>query len=428
MSRIRKFWIIFILTLICLVAFGAYRTLNTGKNQDSEFTEYEKQATGTDAGNKGTEATPTDSSAETEDSSNYVTLVALGQNYMNDSVIHSGMAADGSYNYSFLFEKLAPYLQKADIAALCTGGLNAGNALGISGYPVFNAPEEFCAAAVASGINTVALANVRINNLGSDAITSCLNIWKNASPDMNVLGVHESAEEPVVITEIHGLKIAMLDFTAIMEKSMADDKTYQVDFFGNYQGGAANLSGLSEKTLAKLDEAQKSADFVVVFASWGVDDTTQISAFQKRIALQLTEAGADLIIGYRTNQLQTVEWVQADNGNRALCYYSLGNFVSSEHAAANLVGGMATVGIKVENGLTVIDEEKTGLIPLVMQYAYPGTGEEVSVTATIPLRDYTDEIAQNHGMKVKYGKVFDTATVKGILDAVVSSEWIRDPS
>ena len=173
-----------------------------------------------------------------------------------------------------------------------------------------------------------------------------------------------------------------------------------------------------------MDAAAKASDFVVVFASWGLEDTHEISATQERFAKQLTEAGADLIIGNRPNYLQKVEWVAADNGNRALCFYSLGNLISSETTPDALLGGIAKVGIKVENGLTVIDEENTGLIPVVTQYTYSGSGNEVQVEGAVPFTAYTDEMAAAHGIIAKKGITFNRDVLQQILNGSVDAGFI----
>lgn len=405
-----------VLTLVCVIIIDNFQRVRDEK----KISIAQKKENETAEGNH---QEPDESGQE----SNYVTFVALGQNYMNDSVIHSGQSEDGTSNYDFMFSGLSSYLQSADIAALCPGSVIGGNALGVSGYPTFNSPEEVCDAAVAAGIDVVAMANIRVNSMGSTAISSCLNIWKSKSDALKVLGIHDSPDDTSIpIMEVNGLKIALLDYTAVISDALNDDEVYKVNFLGRYSGGQADLSVLSEKTLAEIDAANKSSDFVIVFASWGLDDTHDITATQQRFAQQLTEAGADLIIGYRPNNLQKVEWITAENGNRALCYYSLGNFISSENTQGALIGGMAKVGIKVENGLTVIDEENTGLVPIVTQYSYSGTGDEVDVTATIPFSAYTDEMAASHGITTKYGVAFDRASIENIIHSTVDASFLLE--
>ena len=409
MKTLKKTVIIVVLTLICIIIFNNY-------NHNKSIKKLEQA---------GKEETTADQTAEEEEISNYVTFLALGQNLMNDSVINSGKQEDGSYNYDYIFNGITGYLQEADLSALCQGSVIGGNSLGISGYPQFNAPEELCDAVANAGIDTVAMANVRVNNLGSAAVSTCLSVWHSKAPEVQVLGIHDSAEENhYTIIEKNGLKIAFLDYTAVINTAISNEEAYKIDFFGNYSGGSADLQTLSDATKADLDAAAKASDFVVVFASWGLEDTHKISATQERFAKQLTEAGADLIIGNRPNYLQKVEWVAADNGNRALCFYSLGNLISSETTPDALLGGLAKVGIKVENGLTVIDEENTGLIPVVTQYTYSGSGNEVQVEGAVPFTAYTDEMAAAHGIIAKKGITFNRDVLQQILNGSVDAGFI----
>lgn len=409
MKTLKKTVIMVVLTLICIIIFNNY-------NHNKSIKKLEQA---------GKEETTADQTAEEEEISNYVTFLALGQNLMNDSVINSGKQEDGSYNYDYIFNGITGYLQEADLSALCQGSVIGGNSLGISGYPQFNAPEELCDAVENAGIDTVAMANVRVNNLGSAAVSTCLSVWHSKAPEVQVLGIHDSAEENhYTIIEKNGLKIAFLDYTAVINTAISNEESYKIDFFGNYSGGSADLQTLSDATKADLDAAAKASDFVVVFASWGLEDTHEISATQERFAKQLTEAGADLIIGNRPNYLQKVEWVTADNGNRALCFYSLGNLISSETTPDALLGGIAKVGIKVENGLTVIDEENTGLIPVVTQYTYSGSGNEVQVEGAVPFTTYTDEMAAAHGIIAKKGITFNRDVLQQILNGSVDAGFI----
>lgn len=433
MKTLKKTFIMIILTLICVILIDNYK-----RTKDEQRIAKEKENGTTDISEPGKK------NDEPEEPSYYVTLLALGQNYMNDSVIHSGQQEAGN-SYDFLFEGVKEELDKADISVMCVGSVIGGNSLGVSGYPTFNSPEEFCDAVITSGIDAVAMANVRINNMGGAAISNCIDIWKSKSQnreqpenaeqsentarqeEIKVLGIRSSQEDSFVhIIEANGLKIALLDYTAIVTEAISNEEAYKVNFFGTYADGSANLETLSESTLAQINEACNTADFVVAFASWGLEDKHEITATQERFAMQLTEAGVDLIIGNRPNYLQKVEWITAENGNRALCYYSLGNFTSSENTVDGLLGGMAKISIKVEQGLTVIDEENTGLIPVVTHYTYSGSGDEVNVKSTFPLALYTEEMAAEHGIKSKHGAAFDRQTLLSILNNTVDAGWILE--
>ncbi|MCJ7746629.1 MAG: CapA family protein, partial [Desulfobacterales bacterium] len=61
---------------------------------------------------------------------------------------------------------------------------------------------------------------------------------------------------------------------------------------------------------------------VILLMHWGLEEYSYPSPSQRRIAKQLIEAGADLILGHHPHVLQGVEKM-----NRGLVAYSLGNFL-----------------------------------------------------------------------------------------------------
>jgi poly-gamma-glutamate synthesis protein (capsule biosynthesis protein) len=151
-----------------------------------------------------------------------------------------------------------------------------------------------------------------------------------------------------------------------------------------------------------IQNAQEQADVVVVFPHWGTEYQSTPSSYQKQFAEEMTEAGADLIIGTHPHVPQPVEWVESENGNRSLCYYSLGNYVSTQRDELSMLEEMAWVTFHVTEsslGGTVqkdveISTDNTGVIPLVCQY----TSNPVRFDSVYLLEDYTDELAAKHGI------------------------------
>ncbi len=103
----------------------------------------------------------------------------------------------------------------------------------------------------------------------------------------------------------------------------------------------------------------------------------------------MTERGADLIMGSHPHVVEPAEWIETENGGKALVFYSLGNYVSRQKEAANLVGAMGKVKIcsNEERG-TYIDS--ASVMPTVTHYN--ANSREFRV---YPLKDYTDELAEN---------------------------------
>ena len=139
---------------------------------------------------------------------------------------------------------------------------------------------------------------------------------------------------------------------------------------------------------------------VIVCPHWGTEYTTKPSSYQQKFALQMTEAGADIIIGTHPHVVQPVEWIEAENGNRALCFYSLGNYVSTQKNPLCMLEAMAWISFRVTEEDIFIEEEKTGVLPMVCHY----TANPVRLESVYLLEDYTEEKAAAHGIS-SYGGV-----------------------
>ena len=110
----------------------------------------------------------------------------------------------------------------------------------------------------------------------------------------------------------------------------------------------------------------------------------------------MTEAGADLIIGTHPHVTQPVEWITADNGNVSLCYYSLGNYVSTQQDPISMLENMAWVTFRMQDdGSVEIVKDKTGSIPIVCQYS----SGPLRFKAIYLLEEYTQDVADKHGIR-----------------------------
>lgn len=359
-----------------------------------------------------------------------INLMMVGDNLMHMGIVNTGKQEDGSYNYDFLFEGISEFLEEAEIKMINQETILGGNELGFSGYPYFNSPTEVGDAIAKAGFNVVLHSSNHTADKKLQGILNCVAFWEQY-PQVLTVGIHGEAETPeeavesatgnaedgtaemtaesvteidgIPILEIEGITFAILNyayapntesFPTAYEGHMDllcayDEKTRLIDF-----------TSLNDKVLTDIAEAEKLADFVIVCPHWGTEYTTKPSSYQQKFAQQMTEAGADIILGTHPHVVQPVEWIEAENGNRALCYYSLGNYVSTQKQALSMLEAMAWVTIHVTEDDAYIVEEETGVLPMVCHYnAMPVIMESVYL-----LEDYTEEQAASHGIKA-YGGV-----------------------
>ena len=365
-----------------------------------------------------------------------IRLLAVGDNLFHAGVHLTGKQSDGTYDFSFLFETIQPYLDEADIKIInqetILGGNHRGND-GHLGYPLFNSRTEVGDAIAKAGFNVVTHSTNHTADQGLDGLLHCATYWEENHPDVLISGIRSEAADEIEIPtmEIEGVTFAFLNYTygpnlgsfpSQYEGYMDmlcyyDEKNRMIDF-----------TSINPEVLSDIKRAEELADIVVVCPHWGTEYTTTQSSYQEEFALQMTEAGADLIIGTHPHVVQPVSYVESENGNKSLCYYSLGNYVSTQKQVECMLEGMAVVTYTVtHDGQISINEEETGVIPLVCQY----TQGSVRIENIYFLNDYTEDLAKKHGMYTYAGiplhqedlvnlskKVFGDWEMKPYLDVI----------
>ncbi|MCM1542178.1 MAG: CapA family protein [Blautia sp.] len=327
-----------------------------------------------------------------------ITLMALGDNLMHMGIVRTGQMEDGTYDYSFLFQGMEEYLAAADIRIINQETIFGGNQLGFSGYPHFNSPSQVGDAIADAGFNVVLHATNHAADQGIDGIYNCVSYWET-HPEILMTGISgETPEEGIPLLNVRDVTFAILNYTygpnlGTLPSELRGHLNMLCAY--NEKTGAIDFTSLNPQVLEDIRSARELADIVIVCPHWGTEYQTKPSSYQETFAEQMTEAGADLIIGTHPHVPQPVEWIASENGNTALCYYSLGNYVSTQKQALCMLEEMAWVTFHVTEDDVFLSEEKTGVLPLVCHYrSGPLRLEKVYL-----LEDYTEELAAAHGIR-----------------------------
>lgn len=350
-----------------------------------------------------------DVKVENNDSISIVSLVAVGDNLIHNSVLKSGRINDSTYNFDRLFDVMRDNFQEADIAIINQETILGGDFRPYDGYPNFNSPNELGDAIVKSGFDVVLQASNHTLDVGTQGVLNCIEYWKKQD-DITYLGINDSQEEreTIRVIERNGIRIALLNYTyGLNGRILPKDKPYLVN--------------LIDTTMIKsdLEKAEILADFTIVFPHWGVEYVYKPNREQTSLAKMMVRYGADLIIGTHPHVLQPIEWIETSNGNKALCYYSLGNYTSGQKATPRVLGGMAKIELKRINDSVFINN--AGVIPLITHYEWVnGT----SLHQTYKLSEYTERLEKRHSLNY-YDSTFSVKTLKDLSEQIVK-EWIVD--
>ena len=343
-----------------------------------------------------------------------VRLTAVGDIIAHETILNLADTGNG-YDFSSLFALL-----KNDISSMDLAIANVETPLGggpYTGYPNFNTPDEMGLAVIDAGFDVALQASNHSMDAGTDGIRHSISFWKSHADEILMVGMHDSQEEAdqIPIITVNGITFAVLNYTYGLN---GYELPYGEDYLITVMDDS-NWDYIKEQ----IQRADSQADFVIVCPHWG--DENQVgdpTAYQVEWGQMFTEAGADLILGTHPHVIERIEWITAENGNQALCYYSLGNFVSNQQYTELVLGGMAYVEIEKDEQGAHIVADSAKVVPVVTHN--DKTGDPV-VIQTYYLTDYTQDLADVHDTYLTYDDAFSLDLLKQKAQNVFGS-WMID--
>lgn len=260
-----------------------------------------------------------------------------------DGLLHGAVYKDAyngeEYDFSKQLETLRPIVEKYDLAYYNQETILGGVELKLSGYPMFNSPQEFGRDMVDLGFNLVSLANNHSLDRDVKGIENSMNFWK-AQKNVATAGTYLSQEErdAIPVYECNGIKYTFLSFTYGCNGLIRPEG---MDFLVN----------IYDDEMLKNDvrKAREKSDLVIVAMHWGNEYTHVPTEEQQRLASLLADEGADIIIGNHPHVIQPIEWI-----DDTLVVYSCGNMISAQDQLPRNIGLMVGIDIKVTK-----DDDKT---------------------------------------------------------------------
>ncbi len=269
-----------------------------------------------------------------------VTLVAVGDNLIHSSLITAGQ----KFGYDKFYNRIKGTISGADIAIINQESTFTYDKSKYSGYPKFASPTGVGVAAINAGFDIFTLATNHTWDKGEQQIIDTLDFFSK-HPEVTAVGIHEKMASyyKTKVVEKNGIKIAIFNCTYL---SNCTNKVWW------------RMNDMSDKQYFRdmLSWAEKNTDITIVIPHWGTEYQYVPNYMQTSWAKFLTECGADIIIGHHPHAVQPMMTIKAGNGNTSICYYSLGNFISDQTTMKGNVGGMASLTIVKENGVTRVED------------------------------------------------------------------------
>jgi poly-gamma-glutamate capsule biosynthesis protein CapA/YwtB (metallophosphatase superfamily) len=261
-----------------------------------------------------------------------VRVIATGEFIAHDVTNARAKKADGTYDYLQFIKNLQTPFATADVRVCDQDGPSGGDALGISGYPTYNAPTQLVTDLATLGCNVVNLATNHMNDKGQAAIDATLAAWDKTT-GISVNGANRTAEEQQKqrVFTAKGVKFAHLSYTTFSEKKPASD--FSVNVFDQ------------AKAQAEIAAVRKDVDIVMVSICWGSEDAKAISADQDTKAQFFADNGVDIVLGECAHSILPVKVLKQPSGKSTVVWYSLGNALNAQLPTEYLFGGLAVIDI-----------------------------------------------------------------------------------
>jgi len=338
-----------------------------------------------------------------------VKLMAVGDNLIHKPLIEQARVRAGGngYDFRYCYDGVRSLIARADLAVINQESILASDVAEPSSYPMFCTPTQCGNAVYDLGFRAVNTANNHVLDKGTRGVIASLDYW-DTKPGAVTFGSYRDEADfntPRVL-EINGITFA---FTGA---------TYGYNGLQLPQGSELVLPLVEdEDRLRRAVEAGKqAADVMVVMLHWGNEDSQIVTDQQRALARKLANWGADIILGHHPHVLQTMEYLEKENGGRAFVIYSLGNFLSGQAQAPNLIGGAIELTVtKDGDGIGVGGAR---FHPVITHY---GTG--FSNVRLIAWPDYTPALASSHGVR-GYDSRFGYTYIENLLRNTVPEEML----
>lgn len=207
----------------------------------------------------------------------------------------------------------------------------------------FRLPPEKVSIFTEMGIDGVTLANNHALDYGTDALLDSCQILDGAGILRTGGGAGlDEAKRPVTI-QLAGRDIAIIGATRVIP--VADWAAG-----ANHPGMLATYDpAILLEEIRSLSEKQ---DYVIAFVHWGIERDEMPQEYQRALAKQYIDAGADLVVGSHPHVLQGIEYYKGKP-----IVYSLGNFVFGSSIPRTM---LLEVTLQGESGSAGAEAEAAG--------------------------------------------------------------------
>lgn len=177
----------------------------------------------------------------------------------------------------------------------------------------FRVSPSYVTALQDMGVDVASLANNHALDFGIDALLDTFTTLDNAG--ISYVGAGETKEraEEAAFIEAGGRTVGVLSASRVIPVYQWNIESRQPGLFCTYD---------STRLVQRIHEIESQCDYVVVFVHWGLEKKTYPEEYQRTLAKQYIDAGADLVVGNHSHVPQGIEYYKG-----VPIVYCLGNYI-----------------------------------------------------------------------------------------------------
>lgn len=179
------------------------------------------------------------------------------------------------------------------------------------------------------GVDIVSLSNNHTLDYGQDALLDTFTVLDEIGIDYIGAGPDLNRARQLITKEVRGKTIGFLAASRVVPSG----EWYARNAGEGYEARAGVFTTYDSAALCEeIRNAKETCDVVIVYAHWGIERQEVAADYQRILAKDYIDAGADLVVGSHAHVMQGVEYYKD-----VPIVYGLGNFLFSNYYSRTTV-------------------------------------------------------------------------------------------
>jgi poly-gamma-glutamate synthesis protein (capsule biosynthesis protein) len=257
-----------------------------------------------------------------QDSILTTTLCFTGDLMCHSTQFNYAKVGADTFDFNGVYREVKEFLSAADLTIGNLETVVAGKNNGYSGYPYFNAPDDYIYALNDAGFDLLITANNHSLDQGWDGVKRTIEVINENRLYQTGTFISQEDRDSVRIFEINSIRIAILAYSENTNGlPIPKGKNFVINLIDEE---------LIRKDIIKARE--KNVDIVLVHLHYGIEYLREPNDYQTEIVKKIIELGADIIIGGHPHVIQPVDFFKTNETklDSGFVAYSMGNFISNQ--------------------------------------------------------------------------------------------------